>query len=93
MCPHCVPRAGTTARSPLALCSCWGGLPVRTAGSLALLLWNLSQAHVPTLTVVPGTQGPLPSCLASLVFLLILSDIRLSAEASSVVRVFVAGNS
>lgn len=55
--------------------------------------WNLSRAHVPTLTVVPGTQDPCPAALQALFSLLILSDIRLSAEASSVVRVFVAGNS
>lgn len=47
-------------------------------GQLAAWLccsWDLSRAHVPTLTAVPGTQDPCPAALQALFSLLIPSDI------------------
>lgn len=87
--PGLGPLQGSTGPSAVA-----GVASLR--GQLAAWLccsWNLSRAHVPTLTAVPGTQDPCPAALQALFSLLIPSDIRLSAEASSVVRVSVAGNS
>ena len=66
-CIRCAPRAGTTARSHWPLCSCRGGLPQRTAGSLALLLLESVMGTSAYPDCCPGNAGPLPSCLASLV--------------------------
>ena len=66
-CIRCAPRAGTTARSHWPLCSCRGGLPQRTAGSLALLLLESVMGTSAYPDCCPGNTGPLPSCLASLV--------------------------